>query len=257
MNGVSRSAERLDDRPVNRLHELGHATVVQLGHGRVRAHAARVGAGVAVAHAAVVARLGQREHVAPVDDREHGQLLALEQLLDHELVAERRDRAQRGVELLLGVAHEDALAGREPVGLDDARHPRDRHRLGDRHPRGAHHVLGEALRALDLSRRRARAEDRDPAAAQLIRDARHEWRLGPDHDEVGADRPGELEQAVAVLRADRMALPELCDARIPGRGVNRVDRRALRELPGQRMLPPTGADDEDSHGASLVPATCV
>jgi hypothetical protein len=39
--------------------------------------------------------------------------------------------------------------------------------------------------------------------------------------------------------------------------VNRVDRRALRELPGQRVLPPTGADDEDSHGASLVTATCV
>jgi hypothetical protein len=28
-----------------------------------------------------------------------------------------------------------------------------------------------------------------------------------------------------------------------------LDHRALRELPGQRMLPPAGADDEDSHPA--------
>jgi hypothetical protein len=36
--------------------------------------------------------------------------------------------------------------------------------------------------------------------------------------------------------------------------VNLVDRRALRELPGQRMLPPAGADDEDSHGGKPNPA---
>ena len=257
MNGVSRSASASDDRAVNRLHELGDATVVQLGHRRVRAHAAGVGTGVAVAHAAVVARLGQREHVASVDDREHGQLLALEQFLDHELVAERRDRAQRRVELLLGVADEHALAGREPIGLDHARHPRHRHRLGDRHPSGAHHVLGEALRALDPCRSGARAEHGDAAPAQLIRHTRDERRLGADHDEARADRPGELEQAVAVLGADRVALPQLRDAGIAGRGMNLVDRRAPRELPGQRMLPSAGADDEDSHGASLISPTRV
>jgi hypothetical protein len=31
--------------------------------------------------------------------------------------------------------------------------------------------------------------------------------------------------------------------------VELLDGRALRKLPGQRMLPPAGADDEDSHGA--------
>src|SRR5580765_6609003 len=145
------------------------------------------------------------------------------------------------------MAHEHSLAGREPVGLDDAGHARNGHRLGDRNAGGAHDVLGEALRTLDLRRGRARAEDRDTTTAQLIGDARDEGRLGADHDEAGADRPRQLEQAVSVLRANRMTLAELRNAWIARRSVNLVDRRALRELPGQRMLPPAGADDEDSH----------
>jgi hypothetical protein len=31
--------------------------------------------------------------------------------------------------------------------------------------------------------------------------------------------------------------------------VHLLDHRALRELPGKRVLPPAGADDEDSHAA--------
>src|SRR4030095_4135832 len=103
-------------------------------------------------------------------------------------------------------------------------------------PRSAHHVLREALRALDPGCRGARAEDRDSDPAQLVRNARDERRLGHDPDEVGADRSRELEQAVAVLSTDRVAMPEPSDAGVPGSRVNLVDRRALRELPGQRML---------------------
>jgi hypothetical protein len=34
--------------------------------------------------------------------------------------------------------------------------------------------------------------------------------------------------------------------------VELLDGRALRELPGQRMLPPAGADDEDSHAPNIT-----
>ena len=73
-----------------------------------------------------------------------------------ELAAQGSRGAQAGVELLLGPADEDALARREPVGLDDARRPR---RLEPGRGRDAgclHDLLGEALRAFD-SRGRPRS----------------------------------------------------------------------------------------------------
>ena len=87
----------------------------------------------------------------------------------------------------------------------------------------------------------------DSTAPKLVGDARDKRRLGADHDEVGAERPREREQALAVLGANRVTRAEPGDAGVPGRRVELLDGRALRELPGQRMLPPTGADDEDSH----------
>ena len=94
------------------------------------------------------------------------------------VVAEGRRRAERRVELVLGPADEDALAGGEPVRLDDARRPR---RPPSPRPSGtpaaAHHLLGEALRALDPRRRGARPEDRDAATAQLV--ARRPRRAAP------------------------------------------------------------------------------
>ena len=145
------------------------------------------GPGVAVADAAVVARLGQRRATllpstsAKTDSSSPSSSSSITNWSPSAATARSAASSSSCV-----VADEDALAGREPVGLDDAGHPRDRHRLRDRHAGGAHHVLREALRALDLRRRGARAEDRDPAAAELVGDARDERRLGPDHDEVGA-----------------------------------------------------------------------
>ena len=68
-----------------------------------------------------------------------------------------------------------------------------------------------------LSCARPRPEDGDAALPELVAQPGHERRLGPDDDEVGADRPRELEQAVAVLCSDRVALTELRDARVARR----------------------------------------
>ena len=88
-----------------------------------------------------------------VAEREQRDLLALEQLLDQQVAAERGGRAQPGVELLLRAADEDALAGREPVDLDHAGRPRD----------------GEALRRSARRRPRARPSRRpsSPRSAPL------------------------------------------------------------------------------------------
>ena len=101
---------------------------------RERAHPARVRAGVALADALEVARRGERERGLAVAEREHGELDALQELLDddrrvaeavlHEHVHERRPRL-----VLVGRDH-DALARREPVGLQRDGIGRDRGEAG-------------------------------------------------------------------------------------------------------------------------------
>ena len=55
-----------------------------------------------------------------VAEGEQRDFLTLEQLLDQEVAAELRAGAQPGIELVLGVADEDALSRREAVHLDHA-----------------------------------------------------------------------------------------------------------------------------------------
>ena len=63
--------------------------------GRVGAHAAGVGALVAVEGALVVLRRGERQHGLAVGEREEARFLAVEKLLDHELGAGRAERAAK------------------------------------------------------------------------------------------------------------------------------------------------------------------
>ena len=75
------------------------------GRRRIGAHAAGVGARVAVADALVVLRRGERQRVRAVDEREEARLLAVEELLDHDLGAGRAERAgEAGVDGGVGLA---------------------------------------------------------------------------------------------------------------------------------------------------------
>ena len=160
--------------------------------------------------------------------------------------------ARPAVDLGLRRADDDALAGREPVGLEHAR----RHRLGEhrrgRHAGGGHHVLREGLRALDRRRRARRPEDRDPHRAEHVREPRDERHLGADDDEIDAQRAGEAEHGLDVVGADGVALAESRDARgCPGAAWSSVRSGDCGELPGERVLAATGSDEEDAHGESL------
>ena len=113
----------------------------------------------------------------------------LEQLLDHDRPAERRRPASAASSSSLGAADEDALAGGEPVRLDDAGRPRRRRarRRSARRPRPS--PPWRTLFEPSIARRRgARPEHGDAGVPQLVGHAGHERRLGPDHDEVGAER---------------------------------------------------------------------
>jgi hypothetical protein len=72
--------------------------------------------------------------------------------------------------------------------------------------------------------------------SELVGDARHERRLGSDHDQVGRERHGQTEHAVTVVGAHRMALPERGDPGISGRGMELGQPRALSQPPRERVL---------------------
>jgi hypothetical protein len=215
---------------------------------RVRAHAAGVRAGVAVADALVVLRRPERDGATAVAEREERGLATLEQLLDDDRPAQRRGRAQPVGELLLGSADEDALAGGETVGLHDARRPRLVERPRGRDAGSGHHLLREGLRALDARRVRARPEDRDAGIAEGVGEAGDEGRLRPDDHELGNERRCEPQQALAVVGAHRVARPERGDAGVSGGRVQLVERAAAREGPRERVLARARPDEEHVHG---------
>ena len=162
------------------------------------------------------------------------------------------------------VADRDALAGRQPVRLDDdtatgrrqlGREGRGRRcvheRLAASHPdagRGRD-LVAERLARLDPRRRGGRPEHREARLEQRVGDAGGERRLGSDddqlgrfatgdrHDRGGVERVDPRHAAHAWLEADRVAA---------GRDDDLVDTRLGRQLPGQRVLAAAPTDDEDA-----------
>ena len=88
--------------------------------------------------------------------------------------------------------------------------------------------------------------------AQLVGDAGYERRLRPDDDEVGAERAGEREQALAVLRPHGVAAADGRDTGIAGRRVQLVETRRLGQLPRERVLASAGADQQHFHTRTLT-----
>ena len=78
--------------------------------------------------------------------------------------------------------------------------------------------------------------------------------LRADDDEVDAKLPAEREQPLRIAGTNRVAFAEARDPGVPGRGVERFEARALRELPGERVLATAGPDDQDPHAPSLLRA---
>jgi hypothetical protein len=189
---------------------------VHPGHGRVGAHAAGVRSLIAVEDALVVLRRRHRHGPLAVAQREQGELLALEVLLDeHARVAEapfHEHCLERGTGLVPAGRDDDALARGQPVGLEDDRVSVDRgqpvlhvaHEGGGRggHPGGLHDLLGERLGSLEARGGGRRAEGRHPRLAQCVDEPGHERRLRPHDDEVDGLVARRRHQPVDVLRAD-------------------------------------------------------
>jgi hypothetical protein len=112
-----------------------------------------------------------------------------------------------------------------------------------------HELLRERLAGLEPRGGARRSEDRDAGRAQDVGDARRQRILGSHDDEVDALLRRERAHRVGVARphggeAGRDALH---------RGAARRDEhalgaRALRDLPGERVLAAAAAEDQDAHG---------
>ena len=105
------------------------------------------------------------------------------------------------------VGDHDALAGGQPVVLDDVRGAEGVERLldlglGGAHVRQAgghlgrrHDLLGEGLAALEPGRLGRRAEAGDAGRAHRVGHARHQRRLGADDDQVDPERGRQRDDA--------------------------------------------------------------
>ena len=254
MKGVPRSASSASTGRWIVVEQLLDLCGAEPGDRGVGAHPAGVRSLVAFVCPLEVLDDRQRERSHTVAEREDGDLLAFEELLDHDRVAEGGGRDEGAVELRLIVADEHAFAGCEAVGLDHAGRSRNRERLGRGHARVTHDVLGERLRAFDARRLTARAEDRDAGMPELVGDTGDEGPFRADHDEVGIERSCEVKEPFAVRRVNRVALAEGGDAGVARGGVQLVEARRLAQLPRERMLASARANEEHFHTWTVASA---
>ena len=221
---------------------------------RERAHAAGVRAGVAVADALEVARGRERERALAVAQREQRQLVAVEELLDHD---RRRRRSRCSTSIASSAARasrssrgdHDALAGRQPVGLDA---PPGSGRSPPARPRPCATTVYAAVgtpaasmislaNAFEPSSRAAAAlgpeRRRRPAASASTKPV-DERRLGADDDEVDAARAAASAPGRRRRRAARVgAIPALPGAQNTSGACG--ERSSARTIACSRPPPPT------------------
>ena len=271
------------------LGELGHDLALHLhhgrellgrdqvlGNGRIDAHAAGVGALVAVEGALVVLRGGERHHGLAVGEREQRALGAVEGLLHDDGGTGLAERAREalvhaGQGLLGGLGHDHALARGQAVGLDHDRRALAAHVVsagvlvgeaavgGGGHARAAHDLLGKLLGALHLRRVAVGAKAGDSRGAHRVGDAGHERGLRANDNEtnaVGARPLGHRDRRLGVESLD--LLGHDVHATVAGRHVELARARGLGELGEKRVLAPAGAQKQDVdllvHGNLLVRA---
>ena len=185
------------------LHDLHHGGVLRVGHDghrAVNAHAAGIGALVALKRALMVLRCGHGTHGLAVGKGQQRALRANEHFLDNHGVAGVTEGAAKALAHgLLGLLklgrHDNALARGKTVGLHDQRgallaHIGKRRGLigkravgSRRNTRTLHELLGEQLGALHLSALGTRTKAGNTRRANGVGHAHHERGLGANHHE--------------------------------------------------------------------------
>ncbi len=163
------------------------------------------------------------------------------------------------VSLLDAPADQNALAGRQSRRLDDHGSTEFSYRSlcgsgigkalspGRRDAVGEHQLLGKGLGGLDPRRGTRRPEDGLIVSLEQVHDAVGERRFRSHDGEVHLGLAGQPEQPLPIVGRDRNASAEPRDARVSGcrdqlgRGV------VALQLPGEGVLAPTPADQQNPH----------
>ena len=235
------------------------------GRRRIRAHAAGVGPGVAVAQALVVLAGGERQDMRAVAHHDEARLFAFEKFLDDDtrpggaqaLIGEHH--VDRGMRLFACPRHHHALSAGEAVGLDDDRSAMlddiglgvrgalEARVAGGRDAMARHERLGEILRRLELRRGSRRAENPESRRAKRVDHAGGERRFGTDDGQLNIFLPCEGNQVWKRAQGDVFQPGLESGAGIARRDVDFLHARALGELPCERVLAPAGTDHEQLH----------
>ena len=243
-----------------RVHHVAHHVVDQAGRGpgqrRVRAHAAGVRPGVAVADPLEVLRRQQRHRRLAVGDHEEDDLRAVEVLLDHHPPTLGGVR-QRGGPV---VGHHHALAGGEPVVLHHVR----RAELVQR-PRDALRVRADVRAGRSAHRRRSSRPWRTPwsppaarpppdgpnTAMPLARTASAtpatSGASGPITTRSAAISTASAATAAGSVGVDRPQLSHAGDPRITRRRNQRGNTRIRHQTQRKRVLPPATTHQKNPH----------
>ena len=247
--GGAAATEFVDGGLDHAVHHVGDEAGRCPRQGGVGAHAAGIGAGVAVPDPLEVLRWLERQHAGAVTEREKADLRPVQVVLDDHAPA-AGSVPDGGVPV---VGDDDALACGQPVVLHDVggaelvqrshhlAHVEAEPGVGSRDAGRLHDLLGEGLAALQLRRGCARTEDRDTAGTDGVRHACHQRRLGPDDDEIGCECRGEVGDSFAVHGVDGMVGADHCRAGIAG---SDVDIGVAAEGPGERVLPSARSDHQ-------------
>jgi tRNA uridine 5-carboxymethylaminomethyl modification enzyme len=156
---------------------------------------------------------------------------------------------------LFAVSNDNALAGREPIGLDDEgqrkllytvkcfgmRSNFDRSRRGN--SRAPEKLLGENLAAFELRRGMRRSYDAKPPCMKFIDDARHQRRFRPDNRELHPLVFGEIGITFDGIGRGN-ASRDRGNAGVAGRG-DYFNPGVLRQAPGDCVLSAAAAYDQD------------
>src|SRR5690606_12395833 len=250
-------------------HLIHHPLVYRIGDDRgggVGAHAAGVGAGVAVADPLVVLAGGHGQYVLPVDHDDEAGFLALQKLLDYhprpgfaEGVASQHV-GDRGLGFLRGHGDDHALARRQAVGLDDdggtllAQVGQGRLDFGEVGVGGGgngvagEEILGEGLRAFHVGGAGGGAVTLEAALVEPTDHASHQrgFRPGDRQRDVGGGKVSLLVQLQHVV-GDVFALGFGRRASVAGCDKYLLDALILRYFPRQCVLTPATADNQYVH----------
>jgi hypothetical protein len=233
--------------------------------GRVGSHAAGIRALVAVLQALVVLARGQRQRVRAVCHDDEARFLAFEEFLDHDARAGfaqpvlHQHQVYRGPCLGYRGRNHNPFAGGKAVGLDHDRRAllvdvslgfaciRERRIFCGRQAMTHHELLGEILRGLELRCSAHRTEDFQARLLERVHDAGGERRFGTDDSEIDLFFFCEADQFRNGGNPDILQSIFGRRAAIARCYIHLLHLRALRQLPGHRVLAPAGSDDKEFH----------